>query len=423
MAENANRTFICSVLFLDIVEYSRCSVSEQIRLKEQFNRALSGAIADVAPNDRIILDTGDGAAVSFLGDPEDVMFVSLDMRDTIAAQAGAGGQALKVRFGINLGPVRLVKDINGQPNIIGDGINVAQRVMSFADPGQILVSRSYHDVMVRMSEDFTGVFEFAGKQTDKHVREHEVYAVSAAPSGVRREHPGRLQKKGFVLTRLNPRNWALVREVNSKLLVAAPLAFMLIVGTGVAARAHRHADANAKLVLSEAPVQQAATPGSESPPEKQNQADVPANQDHTDARAKAKSADARATPEKGTALVKPKRAAAPAKPKQAQAPARPEQVDTPASIRPDAPVKAKEAEVAPVARAPAPGTVISISALPWAEVYVDGKKQGISPPLRSVTVQPGKRKIELRNSSFPAHIETIDARPGESITIRFRFQR
>ncbi len=41
-----------------------------------------------------------------------------------------------MRAGINLGPVRLVRDINSQPNIIGDGINVAQRVMSFAQPGR-----------------------------------------------------------------------------------------------------------------------------------------------------------------------------------------------------------------------------------------------------------------------------------------------
>src|SRR6202162_3413655 len=110
MSENANRTFICSVLFLDIVEYSRCSVTEQIRLKEQFNRALSGAIAGVAPDDRIILDTGDGAAVSFLGDPEDVMFAGMSLRDAVAGQDVTSGPQLQIRVGVNLGPVRLVKD-------------------------------------------------------------------------------------------------------------------------------------------------------------------------------------------------------------------------------------------------------------------------------------------------------------------------
>ena len=189
MAEHTNRTFICSVLFLDIVEYSQRSVAEQIALKERFNAVLTEAIAGVATDDRIILDTGDGAAVSFLGDPEDTLFAGMSLRDAVAGQDVTSGPQLQIRVGVNLGPVRLVKDINGQPNIIGDGINVAQRVMSFAEPGQILVSRSYYDVMARLSEDYGKLFHYEGAKTDKHVREHEVYAISSAPSNLRRTVP------------------------------------------------------------------------------------------------------------------------------------------------------------------------------------------------------------------------------------------
>src|SRR3954467_10877460 len=130
MAESHNRTLICSVLFIDIVEYSRKPVVEQIELKDRFNALLSEALRGVAVNDRIILDTGDGAAISFIGDPEDALFVGTGLRDDIARQAENRSVELSIRTGINLGPVRLVRDINGQPNIIGDGINVAQRVMS-----------------------------------------------------------------------------------------------------------------------------------------------------------------------------------------------------------------------------------------------------------------------------------------------------
>jgi hypothetical protein len=73
--------------------------------------------------------------------------------------------------------VRLVRDINGQPNIVGDGINVAQRVMGFADAAQILVSRSYYDAVSRLSPQYAGMFHYQGSRTDKHVREHEVYAI------------------------------------------------------------------------------------------------------------------------------------------------------------------------------------------------------------------------------------------------------
>src|SRR5205809_7163723 len=241
MPDYTNRTFICSVLFLDIVEYSARTVAEQIRLKERFNAVLMEAITGVATDDRIILDTGDGAAVSFLGDPEDALFAGMSLRDAVPGQQelASGGPRLQVRVGVNLGPVRLVKDINGQPNIIGDGINVAQRVMSFAEPGQILVSRSYYDVMARLSEDYAKLFHYEGAKTDKHVREHEVYAISSAPSNLRRTVPVPAPKPVLRLPSLHIPKFLKFRKfpklrvrtlpdtlaVNGKLLVAAPLAF------------------------------------------------------------------------------------------------------------------------------------------------------------------------------------------------------
>ena len=43
------------------------------------------ALEHVAPRDRIILDTGDGAAVTFMGDPEDALFAAMAMRDLAGA--------------------------------------------------------------------------------------------------------------------------------------------------------------------------------------------------------------------------------------------------------------------------------------------------------------------------------------------------
>ena len=176
--ESSGRTLVCSVLFLDIVEYSKKPVAEQLQLKQEFNRVLTKALDHVPPRDRIILDTGDGAAVTFMGDPEDALFAAMAMRDGVGA--------LAVRCGVNLGPVRLVKDLNGQMNIIGDGINVAQRVMSFARPGQLLVSRSFYEVVSCLSRDYANLFHHEGARTDKHVREHDVYSVVGGTPSSRR---------------------------------------------------------------------------------------------------------------------------------------------------------------------------------------------------------------------------------------------
>src|SRR5262245_49224502 len=185
MLPRSNRTLICSVVFLDIVDYTKKPVAEQIRLKEWLNSVLGEALKDVAANDRIILDTGDGAEISFLGDPEDALFVCLTVRDAVNGHAAAQPGPLAMRSGINLGPVKLIKDLNGQLNIIGDGINVAQRVMSFAAPNEILVSRSYFEVVSCLSEGYGKMFHYEGSRTDKHVREHEVYAVGDSAGELR----------------------------------------------------------------------------------------------------------------------------------------------------------------------------------------------------------------------------------------------
>ena len=226
--DSSGRTLVCSVLFLDIVEYSKKPVSEQLQLKQEFNRLLTRALEQVPARDRIILDTGDGAAVCFMGDPEDALFAAMAMRD------GAG--AVAVRLGVNLGPVRLVKDLNGQLNIIGDGINVAQRVMSFSRPGQLLVSRSFYEVVSCLSRDYANLFHHEGARTDKHVREHDVYSVvGGTPNGRRLSDTVTETVDGEA-----PPGW-LARAgpfgVRRSALATAIAVFFLIIGGSVTARA------------------------------------------------------------------------------------------------------------------------------------------------------------------------------------------
>jgi hypothetical protein len=153
---------------------SRQPVARQAGLKRYLNEAIGRALAHVAESDRLALDTGDGAALCFFGDPEDALFAAANLRQTAQTDPGPGAQ---IRIGINLGPSRVVRDLNGNRNVIGDGINVAQRVMGFAAPNQILVSRSFYEVVSRLSEEYAQLFQYAGLHRDKHVREHELYEV------------------------------------------------------------------------------------------------------------------------------------------------------------------------------------------------------------------------------------------------------
>jgi len=167
------RTFICSVVFLDLVGFSKNPVDEQIVLKEHLNGLISETIADFPESEYIILDCGDGAAIGFVGDPEYALFFAMNLRDTIVKK----GSGMIARIGINLGPVKLVKDINGHPNLIGDGINVAQRIMNFAEPNQVTVSRSFHEVTSCLSRDIADLYHYLGSRTDKNIRKYQVYTI------------------------------------------------------------------------------------------------------------------------------------------------------------------------------------------------------------------------------------------------------
>ena len=175
--QKMERTWLCSVLFMDIVNYSSQSVDMQMKWKTRFNGYLADAIRDVPESERVILDTGDGAAVCFLGSPEAAMFAAFHLWQCFVHDEREHQPGLRVRTGVNLGPVKLVKDLNGSLNAIGDGINVGQRVMSFAPDNQILVSQSYFEVVSRLSDDYKTLFKLKGVETDKHVREHTVYSL------------------------------------------------------------------------------------------------------------------------------------------------------------------------------------------------------------------------------------------------------
>lgn len=169
MAENPRLNRVCSVLFVDLVGYSRLTVAEQLERKRACNNVIADALGSMGSSERIISDAGDGGAVTFLGAPENALFVALRARD------GAGD--LVMRMGVNLGPVRITQDLNGQQNVVGDGINVAQRVMDFSAPGELLVSRSFYEVACRLATDYVNLFVPKGSRDDKHGRTHEVLAL------------------------------------------------------------------------------------------------------------------------------------------------------------------------------------------------------------------------------------------------------
>jgi serine/threonine protein kinase len=172
--DSSRKNVMGTIMFLDLVAYSTRSVDQQVALKTQFNELVSKAIDGVDASSRIMLDTGDGAAICFLGDPEEALVSARLLRDLLRQKYN---EKLSMRVGLHLGPLRMLKDINDRVNVVGDGINVAQRIMDFSTANQIMVSRAYYDVISRISDGADELFEFLGERYDKHDRAHEVYRL------------------------------------------------------------------------------------------------------------------------------------------------------------------------------------------------------------------------------------------------------
>ena len=69
-----------------------------------------------------------------------------------------------------------------------------------------------------------------------------------------------------------------------------------------------------------------------------------------------------------------------------------------------------------------PPATLVFSIQPWGEVFVNGKQSGVSPPMKSLKLAPGKYRIEVRNSTFAAHVESVEVKSRDELTIRHRFQ-
>jgi adenylate cyclase len=80
---------------------------------------------------RLIKTTGDGILAEFAS-PLAAVKRGLEIQDSLASNQSP----LQLRIGINLGDVI----IDEQGDVDGDGINVAARLESVADPGGILIS-------------------------------------------------------------------------------------------------------------------------------------------------------------------------------------------------------------------------------------------------------------------------------------------
>src|SRR5437764_13692537 len=134
---------IAHVLFIDIVGYSKLSINEQRAAVDELNQAVrtSEQFQNAEAAARLIkIPTGDGMALVFYKSPEEPVKCALEISRALKEYP-----RLQLRMGVHSGPVSGVIDVNGQANLAGAGLNMAQRVMDCGDAGHTLLSKRVAD--------------------------------------------------------------------------------------------------------------------------------------------------------------------------------------------------------------------------------------------------------------------------------------
>lgn len=174
MAIKINKTSVCIIIALEIVDYVKKTDVEQLEIKDQLDRLINQAVVDISQKDRMIVDTDNGATIICSGSLEnaleDALFISLTIRDEILKSNINSTTPLTVLFGINTASVGQGKN---KPKLVEDGVVEAQRIMHFANPNQILVSSTYYESASKLTQEISEMFEPFNQHTDRE----SLYAV------------------------------------------------------------------------------------------------------------------------------------------------------------------------------------------------------------------------------------------------------
>ena len=170
---------LAAILYSDVAGYSRLTGADEVgthrRLSEYLDR-IAGLIAQ--HNGRVVHYAGDAVLADFETVSSALHCAAEIQRDLAGRNADLPAERkVQFRIGVNLGEV--IVDRN---DIYGDGVNIAARLESLAEPGGICISES---VRAAVGEQLPFAYEFLGEQRVKNIaapiRTYRVLLEGAKP--------------------------------------------------------------------------------------------------------------------------------------------------------------------------------------------------------------------------------------------------
>jgi len=162
------------IFFCDIIGYSKLPPANQYECHAQLTRIIRTCLEKLnakLPDDVIALPTGDGLILNYIKPEPDIhLRTALMILEILSKYNEKALLPIKLRIGINTNVDSIVLDVNNKKNIIGKGINLAQRITDLGDHGKVLMHR-------RVYEDLSNYKKYDGKLTylgDFTVKHHVV---------------------------------------------------------------------------------------------------------------------------------------------------------------------------------------------------------------------------------------------------------
>ena len=181
MAEQRVERRLAAILAADVAGYSRLMGADEegtlARLNAHRREFLEPTVAE--HRGRVVKRTGDGILVEFVS-AVDATRCAIQVQHGMAQRniGVADEQRIEIRIGVHVGDI-----IIEEGDIFGDGVNIAARLESIAQPGGICISEdAYRQVRDRLDNDFLDSGERQLKNIARPVRIYEFHP-DTSPAG------------------------------------------------------------------------------------------------------------------------------------------------------------------------------------------------------------------------------------------------
>ncbi len=181
---------LCTVLLVELGVPTAQPPEDPAVIRKVLHELIAKALRGVPDNSRLAVETASSAVICFMGDPEEALRSAMLLRDLVA-QRYAG--LMTVRIALEMGPVRVTTNARDQVRVNGAGIQQAGKVKERAQPGQLLVSKAFHDLLTRLDPDTAELFQY---HSPTEVQPLEVYSVLLASGDAARDPAA-----SFIITR------------------------------------------------------------------------------------------------------------------------------------------------------------------------------------------------------------------------------